>query len=196
MGHSTLTLADRIRAARQIKSRVEYAPYQLSQSLKLIGQLIATELPTRVYYTSMTGFDTHVTQDFRHGALMQELSQALSLFARDMKAAGHWERILVVTFSEFGRRVKENASLGTDHGAASMMFVAGGSVAPGLYGVNPDLRDLDDGDIKQNIDFREVYAAILQDWFGVRDTKPILLGNYRPSPIIRTDRKEQARKAL
>jgi uncharacterized protein (DUF1501 family) len=125
-GHSTLTLADRIRAARQIKSRVEYPPYQLSQSLKLIGQLIAAEAPTRVYYTSMTGFDTHVTQDFRHGGLMQELSQALSLFARDMKAAGHWDRILVMTFSEFGRRVKENASLGTDHGAASMMFLAGG----------------------------------------------------------------------
>jgi uncharacterized protein (DUF1501 family) len=193
MGHSTLTLADRIRAARQFKSRVEYPPYQLSQSLKLIGQLIAAEAPTRVYYTSMTGFDTHVTQDFRHGGLMQELSQALSLFARDMRAAGHWDRILVLTFSEFGRRVKENASLGTDHGAASMMFLAGGSVEAGLHGVAPDLKDLDDGDIKQKIDFREVYAAVLQYWFGVRDTKPILLGDYLPLKVIKGG-KEQARK--
>jgi uncharacterized protein (DUF1501 family) len=195
MGHSTLTLADRIRAARQIKSRVEYSPYQLSQSLKLIGQLIAAELPTRVYYTSMTGFDTHVTQGFRHGGLMQELSQALSLFARDMKAAGHWNRILVMTFSEFGRRVKENASLGTDHGAANMMFIAGGSVAPGLHGVNPDLKDLDDGDLKQKIDFREVYGAVVQDWFGVRNTRPIVLGDYQPLPIIKGS-KERAQKTL
>jgi len=194
MGHSTLTLADRIRAARQVKSRVEYAPYQLSQSLKLVGQLIAADLPTRVYYTSITGFDTHVTQDFRHGGLMQEVSQAVSTFARDMKAAGHWDRILVMTFSEFGRRLQENSSRGTDHGAASMMFLAGGAVAPGIHGVNPDLRDLDDGDIKQQIDFREVYAAVLQDWFGVANPKPILLGDYRPLPIIKGG-KEQARKA-
>jgi uncharacterized protein (DUF1501 family) len=192
MGHSTLTLADRIRAARQTKSRVEYPPYQLSQSLRLIGQLIAAGLPTRVYYTALTGFDTHVTQDFRHGGLMQELSQALSLFARDMKAAGQWDRILVMTFSEFGRRLKENGSLGTDHGAASMMFLAGGSVVPGLHGVAPDLHDLDDGDIKQKIDFREVYAAVLQDWFGVSETKPILLGNYQPLPVIRTVSGRQA----
>ena len=190
LGQSTLTLADRIRAARQAKSRVEYAPYQLSQSLKLVGQLIAAELPTRVYYTSITGFDTHVTQDFRHGGLMQEVSQAVSTFARDMKAAGHWDRIVVMTFSEFGRRLKENASLGTDHGAANMMFVAGGAVTPGLHGVAPDLKDLDDGDIKQKIDFREVYAGVLRDWFGVRDTKPILLGNYQPLPIIKAAEKQ------
>ncbi len=194
MGHSTLTLAERIRAARQVKSRVEYAPYQLSQSLKLVGQLIAADLPTRVYYTSITGFDTHVTQDFRHGGLMQEVSQAVSTFARDMKAAGHWDRIVVMTFSEFGRRLKENASLGTDHGAANMMFVAGGAVTPGLHGVAPDLKDLDDGDIKQKIDFREVYAGVLRDWFSVRDTKPILLGDYRPLPVIKTAEKQQARK--
>jgi uncharacterized protein (DUF1501 family) len=99
-----------------------------------------------------------------------------------------------MTFSEFGRRVKENASLGTDHGAASMMFLAGGSVESGLHGVAPDLKDLDDGDIKQKIDFREVYAAVLQYWFGVRDTKPILLGDYRPLMVIKGG-KEQARKA-
>lgn len=195
MGQQTLTLAERIRAARQVNSRVEYAPYQLSQSLRLVGQMIAAELPTRVYYVSITGFDTHVGQEGRHGGLLQELSQAVSTFARDMKAAGHWDRTLMMTFSEFGRRVKENASLGADHGVANSMFVAGGSVAPGLHGVNPDLKDLDDGDIKQKIDFREVYAGVLQDWFGVRDTKPILLGDYRPLPIIRGS-KEQARKAV
>ena len=101
-----------------------------------------------------------------------------------MQAAGQWERTLVMTVSEFGRRVAENGTLGTDHGSVSAMLLAGGSVVPGLHGGVPDLDDLDDGDVRHRVDFRAVYASVLRQWFGV-DPDPVLFGRFEPVPLLR-----------
>lgn len=151
---------------RRTKSAVNYPSSQLGNSLNLIGRLIAGGLPTRVYYASQGGFDTHANQLPAHDRLMTDLSAALSAFVADLKAQGNYSRVLVISFSEFGRRVSENASGGTDHGAAAPLFVLGGGVRPGLYGAYPSLTDLHDGDLKFNTDFRSVYATALERWLG------------------------------
>ena len=184
LGEQTVSLADRIHAAQRIASRADYPSFRLSQSLRLIGQMAVAGLPTRVFHVSITGFDTHVEQLRRHRGILQELSQAVGAFARDMQAAGQRERTLVMTVSEFGRRVAENGTLGTDHGSASAMLLAGGSVVPGLHGGIPDLSDLDDGDVRHQVDFRAVYASVLRQWFGV-DPDPVLFGRFEPVALLR-----------
>ena len=159
-------------------------PRRSWQSLRLIGQMVVAGLPTWVFYVSITGFDTHVEQLRGHRGILQELSQAVGAFARDMRAAGQWDRTLVMTVSEFGRRVAENGTLGTDHGSASAMLLAGGSVVPGLHGGVPDLSDLDDGDVRHQVDFRAVYASVLRQWFGV-DPDPVLFGHFAPVALLR-----------
>ncbi len=126
--------------------------------------MIAGGLPTRVYYASQGGFDTHAGQIYAHDRLMGELDAALTAFTTDLKQQGNFNRVLLMTFSEFGRRVTENANDGTDHGAAAPMFVMGGAVKPGLFGKYPSLTDLDNGDLKFNTDFRSVYGTILDRW--------------------------------
>ena len=184
LSQQTVSLADRIHAAQRIASRADYPPFRLSQSLRLIGQMVAAGLPTRVFYVSITGFDTHVEQLRGQRGILQELSQAVGAFARDMRAAGQWDRTLVMTVSEFGRRVAENGTLGTDHGSASAMLLAGGSVVPGLHGGIPDLANLDDGDVRHKVDFRAVYASVLRQWFGV-DPDPVLFGRFEPVTLLR-----------
>ena len=115
---------------------------------------------------ALAGFDTHVKQQGAHASLLQQWGDALAAFARDLKGRGHWDRVAVLTFSEFGRRVQENASAGTDHGTAAPVFLAGGKVRPGLVGPAPDLHDLEAGDLKFHVDFRRVYAALLERWLG------------------------------
>lgn len=151
---------------RKTKSSVNYPPSPLGNSLNLIGRLIAGGLPTRVYYASQGGFDTHSNQIPAHDRLMTDLNAALSAFVADLKAQGNYSRVMVISFSEFGRRVSENASGGTDHGAAAPLFVLGGGVKPGLFGMYPSLTDLHDGDLKFNTDFRSVYATALEKWLG------------------------------
>ena len=159
--------SDKILAiTRKTKSSVDYPRTQLGNSLNLVSRLIAGGLPTRVYYVSQGGFDTHASQLPTHDRLMGDLNGSLSSFVNDLKAQGNFERVLLLTFSEFGRRVAENASGGTDHGAAAPLFVLGGGVKPGLYGAYPSLTDLQDGDIKFNTDFRSVYATALEKWLG------------------------------
>ena len=184
LGEQTVSLADRIHAAQRIASRADYPSFRLSQSLRLIGQMVVAGLPTRAFHVSITGFDTHVEQLRRHRGILQELSQAVGAFARDMRAAGQWDRTLVMTVSEFGRRVAENGTLGTDHGSASAMLLAGGSVVPGPHGGIPDLSDLDDGDVRHQVDFRAVYASVLRQWFGV-DPDPVLFGRFEPVALLR-----------
>lgn len=184
--NDTLSLSGRLKDAMSAtNSAVTYPPFEFSQSLKTVAQLIAAELPTRVYYVTLTGFDTHASQFNRHAALLQELSQGLATFHRDLKARGHLDRTLVMTFSEFGRRVAENKSAGTDHGTANLMFLTGGGIAPGLHGSRPDLSSLDDsGDLTHKIDFRSVYATILDQWFGA-DPSKILEGQFDSTPVLR-----------
>ena len=150
--------------ARKSKPAVAYPAGPLANSLSLIARMIGGGLTTRVYYASQGGFDTHAGQANAHNRLMMELNDALAAFVADLRQQGNFERVLLITFSEFGRRVQENANGGTDHGAAAPMFALGGKVKPGLFGKYPSLTDLDNGDLKFNTDFRSVYGSILENW--------------------------------
>jgi uncharacterized protein (DUF1501 family) len=176
--------SDKILAiARKYESNVPYPQGRLAASLSMIARMIAGGLPTRVYYVSQGGFDTHAGQVNAHERLMGELNDALSAFATDLKQQGNFDRVLLITFSEFGRRVVENANGGTDHGAAAPMFIVGGAVKPGLFGNYPSLSDLDYGDLKFNTDFRSVYGTVLDEW--LRAPSQVVLGRKFPAlPII------------
>ena len=169
--------------ARKSKSSVPYPKSRLANSLSLIARMIGGGLTTRVHYASQGGFDTHAMQIHAHERLMTELNDALSAFVADLKAQGNFERVLLITFSEFGRRVAENANGGTDHGAAAPMFVLGGRVKPGPFGKHPSLTDFDFGDLKFNTDFRNVYGTVLKHWLGAPSAT--VLGRKFPSlPIV------------
>ena len=176
--------SDKILAiTRKTKSTVDYPASQLGNSLNLVARLIAGGLPTRVYYVSQGGFDTHANQLPSHERLMNDLSTATSSFVQDLKAQGNFNRVLMISFSEFGRRVSENASGGTDHGAAAPLFVMGGGVKPGLYGNYPSMTDLHDGDLKFSTDFRSVYATALEKWLGA-PSEMVLGKKYPLLPFI------------
>jgi uncharacterized protein (DUF1501 family) len=176
--------SDKILAiTRKTKSTVNYPLTQLGNSLNLVARLIAGGMPTRVYYVSQGGFDTHANQLPSHERLMTDLSAATSSFVQDLKAQGNFNRVLMISFSEFGRRVSENASGGTDHGAAAPLFVLGGGVKPGLYGNYPSLTDLHDGDLKFSTDFRSVYATALEKWLGA-PSEMVLGKKYPLLPFI------------
>jgi len=149
----------------------EYPPSQLGQSLSLVSRMIAGSLTARVYYVSHGGFDTHNNQSGTHQRLLGELDAALKAFFADIKRLGQADRVCLMTFSEFGRRVAENASGGTDHGTAAPLFVLGAGVKPGLYGTAPSLTDLDQGDLKHTTDFRSVYATVLDRWLKTPSEK-------------------------
>jgi uncharacterized protein (DUF1501 family) len=173
--------SDKILAiARKYKSTVTYPPGQLASALSIIARMIAGGLSTRVYYASQGGFDTHAGQMNAHERLMGDLNAAVSAFVADLKQQGNFERVLLMTFSEFGRRVAENANGGTDHGAAAPMFLIGGSTKAGAFGKYPSLTDLDRGDLKFNTDFRSVYGTVLEQW--LKAPSELVLG--RKFPIL------------
>lgn len=153
-----------LQISKKFRPMVKYPGGQLSESLSLVSRLIAGGMPTRIYYVSQGGYDTHSGQLASHARLLKDLDGSLSAFAQDLKAQGNYERVVVMTFSEFGRRVAENASKGTDHGAAAPMFVFGGGVKAGIYGRQPSLTELNEGDLIHNVDFRSVYATMLDKW--------------------------------
>jgi uncharacterized protein (DUF1501 family) len=172
--------SDKILAiARKYKSAVPYPQGQLAASLNIIARMIAGGLPTRVYYASQGGFDTHAGQLNTHERLMGEFNDAVSAFVADLKQQGNFERVLLMTFSEFGRRVQENANGGTDHGAAAPMFLLGGAIKAGLFGKYPSLTDLDRGDLKFNTDFRSVYGTVLDRW--LKAPSQVVLGRKFPA---------------
>lgn len=157
-----------LRIARTVRPRVPYPPGRLAENLSLVGRMIAGGLPTRVYYVSQGGYDTHQGQGGTHPRLLGELGAALGAFCADLRAQGNFGRVLVMTFSEFGRRVVQNASGGTDHGAVAPMFLLGGGVRGGLHGRHPSLTELDPGgDLSWTTDFRSVYASVLEHWLRV-----------------------------
>ena len=145
----------------------------LGRKLAAISQLVDSGLPTRVYYVTHNGFDTHANQGAAHSGLLSELGDAVAALMADLSKRGHDQRTAVLSFSEFGRRVRENASRGTDHGTAAPLFIAGGSIRPGLANKHPSLTDLDQGDLKFSTDYRSVYATVLEKWMGI-DSVPIL----------------------
>ena len=169
-------------ASAKAKNAVPFPSSRLGQNFAMVSRLIAGGMPTRIYYLSLGGFDTHTQQAGAHERLLKEMGDAVSAFLADLKAQGNLGRVTLMTFSEFGRRVKENASGGTDHGAAAPLFLAGGGVKAGLLGQMPSLasKDLFDGDGKYNTDFRSVYATVLEKHLGVK-SEPIL---KKPFPLI------------
>jgi uncharacterized protein (DUF1501 family) len=186
-GNETHALARRMKAVvRDVKPAVEYPPFALCQSLRLVAQMIVAKVPTRVFYVTLGGFDTHSTQLNRHAGLLQELSQALSLFRKDLKAQGQLDRVLLLTFSEFGRRAAENKQLGTDHGTGNVVFLLGGKVKPGIHGGPPDLTKLDsEGDPHFGVDFRSIYADVLRDWLNA-DAAHVLGEQFKPLALVQT----------
>ncbi|RJP39065.1 MAG: DUF1501 domain-containing protein [Phycisphaerales bacterium] len=157
---------DRIREAVKVDAGKYRSPLEVD--LAMVAQMISAGLPTRVYYVSLSGFDTHSGQLGRHAALMGQLGRGLTTFFADLQKLGVRDRVLLMTFSEFGRRVAQNASGGTDHGQAAPLFMAGTMVRGGLHGRSPSLRpgDLSRGDVTYTVDFRNVYAAAIADWLG------------------------------
>lgn len=139
---------------------------RLSQSLQTVADLIAAGIKAKVYYVSHGGYDTHANQANSHGRLLTELSSALSQFVQRLKSQRDLDRVMIMSFSEFGRRVAENGSGGTDHGAAAPMMLVGSQVKAGVVGSNPDLKNLDAGDLRYGVDFRDVYAEVLRRWLS------------------------------
>jgi uncharacterized protein (DUF1501 family) len=178
--------SDKIRAiAGKTASNAKYPGSGLARNLQLVARLIAGGLPTRVFYVSQGGYDTHTGQRGGQDGRLRELGDAVKAFTDDLTAMGEFDRVMIMTFSEFGRRVQENGSQGTDHGAAAPMFLVGSKLKVGLLGAEPSLApaDLQDGDIKFNTDFRSVYASILQSWLQTNSV-PILGKQFPTLPII------------
>jgi uncharacterized protein (DUF1501 family) len=137
-----------------------------SAQLRLAAQIVGSNVGTRIIFVSIGSFDTHAGQRAQQDRLLGYLANGLHAFYTDLAAHGLHERVLAMTFSEFGRRVTQNASSGTDHGTAMPLLVVGGRVKGGVYGDHPSLTDLDDGDLRYRIDFRAVYATVLERWLG------------------------------
>jgi uncharacterized protein (DUF1501 family) len=168
------------------RSPVDYGITGLD--LPKVAALIEARMPTRLYYTSYrnNAFDTHVFQEDLHKRLLTYSSDAVSAFMLDMERIGRADDVVVMIFSEFGRRVPENVNLGTDHGTANLMFVAGKQVKGGQYGKVPSLTGLDAGDnLIYTTDFRRVYATMISNWLGLRDTRQLLNGPFEPFDLFR-----------
>ncbi len=153
----------------------------LGGNLQRVAALIAAGMPTRLYYVTYAGnsFDTHVQQADLHSRLLMYTADAVRGFIEDMERLGRGNEVAVMIFTEFGRRVEENGSLGTDHGTATPMFLIGKGVKGGFYGTHPSLTDLDDGNLKKTTDFRRVYATAIKEWLGYDDTRTILKGEFK-----------------
>lgn len=179
LGYLYKTMADTTSSARYIletskvyKSKADYPGSGFAAQLRTAARFICSGLQTRVYYISLSGFDTHTGQLAQQNRLLQTYSEAMAAFIAELKANDRFKDTLILTFSEFGRRVQQNASNGTDHGTANNVFVFGGSLKQaGVYNRAPDLANLDSGDLKYQIDFREVYATVLDKWLKVDNQK-------------------------
>ena len=187
---ATFSSAEILEGRKNYESTVEYPANAFGGNLKTIAQIISADIGTKVFYVTIGGFDTHASQAEpadpklgTHAALLDTVSSGIKAFLDDIKAMGMEKDVLVMSFSEFGRRVKENASNGTDHGTANQMFLFGGTVNPGIYGTHPSLdpRDLDRiRDLRFNVDFRSVYSTVLQNWLEV-DPVPLI---GEPWPLL------------
>ena len=175
---SAIAASERLSTSvKEYSSSVTYPSTELGERLQTVAKLISSGLKTSVYYVTLNGFDTHSQQSDAHAGLLRQLGDSVKAFLDDINNLKHSDRVAVMCFSEFGRRVEENASEGTDHGTAGPMFMAGSAVKPGLIGKLPSLSNLRDGDLQHHTDFRQVYAAVIQNWLKC-EAEPILLGNY------------------
>ena len=172
-GLDAMTASDIVRkAASNYQTSVTYPKNDFSNRLKLAAQVVSSSLKATIIYLQIGGFDTHANQKDTQATLLRTVSDGIAAFYQDMDAKGKANDTLIMTFSEFGRRVHENGSRGTDHGTAEPMFLVGGQVNGGLYGDYPSLSNLDsNGDLIHTVDFRQVYASVLQDWLVVDPTQ-------------------------
>jgi uncharacterized protein (DUF1501 family) len=169
------TLSETVSSAEYIynKSKVQkssftYSGGELGKQLKTVSELILSGVPTKVYYLALSGFDTHIRQVEKQKNLLENYSEAVYSFVQDLKANNMMDNVLLMTFSEFGRRVNQNGSNGTDHGTANNVFLIGNKLKKaGLYNKAPQLTNLDDGDLRYEIDFRNIYASLLKNWLNV-----------------------------
>ena len=164
--------------AGSYRSTALYPDNTFARGLQTIAKLVAADLGTKIFHITIGGFDTHAGQARTHNALLKTVSEGVQSFLRDLEGLGKLDDVMVMTFSEFGRRVAENGSMGTDHGAGSSLYIAGGGVQAGIFGNTPSLTELDNGDLKYNIDFRSVYGTILQDWLGTPASAVIGGGSF------------------
>jgi len=175
--------ADRLKAVAGADGG-RYPGTGLAGRLRLVARLMKTGVGARVLYTTQGGYDTHSAQLGAHSNLLFELAGAVRAFLDDLTAAKLADRVTVLAFSEFGRRVQENGSSGTDHGTAGTVFLAGPGVKGGLVGKTPSMTDLEGGDLKMGLDFRRVYAAVLEDWLGL-PAQAALSGTFERLPLFR-----------
>ena len=187
--HNATDSSDFVRqASASYRTPVDYGTGGgVAANLQKVAALIAAGMPTRIYYVTYAGnsFDTHVQQADLHSRLLMYTADAIRGFVEDMKRIGRADDVAVMTFTEFGRRVEENGSLGTDHGTATPMFIVGKGVKGGMYGQHPSLTDLDDGNLKMTTDFRRVYATMIKEWLGYDDTQLVLKGRFDPLAGVR-----------
>jgi len=177
------------RGAQEIKQRLThkgglttgFPQTPFGQDMELVARLINSGISARAYKVGLGSFDTHSHQAKRHQRLLAQLAESIAAFEMAMRKAGRWQDILLLTYSEFGRRVKENGNGGTDHGAAAAHLLAGGAVRGGLHGKPPSLTDLYRGDLKFTTDFRQLYASVANHWWGV-DAE--LLKGFEPLPLL------------
>lgn len=176
-GTNAIASSERVQAAASAYAgAIEYPQFPLASSLKTVAQLMAGDLGTRLYYVQFGGFDTHSAEAATHARLLKGFSESIDAFLRDVAAMGKGDQVVLMSFSEFGRRVNQNASIGTDHGSSGPMFVLGNKVRGGLYGDHPSLLDLDGNrNLKWGMDFRSVYGTLLDNWVGADQT--VVLGS-------------------
>ena len=192
MGYLYQTMIDAKQSAdyiyektRVTKSSLDYGKSNFGKQMKTLAEFINSQLDTRIYYAALAGFDTHANQVGQQDTLLKTYAEGVSTLVKDLKANGTFDETLILTFSEFGRRVAQNAADGTDHGAANNVFVIGKNLkTPGLYNQAPDLQDLDaNGDLIFEIDFRRIYANLMEEWLDVRSSS-LLSETMEPLQII------------
>ena len=186
--HGVVNAYARSRQVELAAGGAEYPPFQLAAAFRTVAQLIRADLGIRVFYTELGGeepggFDNHANQRDNHASLLRQLSESLSAFVGDLRRDKLLDRVLMMTFSEFGRTVEENGRRGTDHGSAAPMFLVGGRVKGGLTGRHPSLTDLEKGGLKHHIDFRQVYATVLERWLGI-DSRKVLGRQFEPLDLL------------
>lgn len=174
-----------LQASQNATNTITYPNESLAAQLAIVARLIAGGLTTRVYIVSIKGFDTHASQLLVHSTLLHSVANAINIFQQDLQNLGIAGRVAGMCFSEFGRRVYENASIGTDHGTAAPMFLFGKPINGGIYGSHPSLTDLENGDLKHIYDFRQIYATLLQDWL-MTDPAQVLGHAFTTLPLIST----------
>lgn len=182
---NTISSAEYIYKQSQLHpTNATYPTTELGKNFKTIASLIFSDINTKVYYVSLGSFDTHVNQQNQQQRLFKEMNDAIAAFVKDLKANNRFDDVVLMSFSEFGRRVSQNASGGTDHGTANNMFLIGGGLKQkGLINALPDLNDLQDGDLKHKVDFKDVYATLLNKWLGA-DDKSILNKQFNMMDFI------------